>query len=116
MTMKLPPAQPRSRLAHEAAHWACEQRRFDDYHAAVFRAIFERGEDIGRIDVLTSLAAEGLNSESLRDALESRRFKRACSTTSEKQRRWWSEAPGIFRQSASGAYRGKTCRQIKEVN
>lgn len=73
MTMKLPPVQPRSRLAHEAAHWAREQGRFDDYHAAVFRAFFERGEDIR---LLTSLAAElRLNSESLRDALGSRQFE-----------------------------------------
>jgi predicted DsbA family dithiol-disulfide isomerase len=55
MTMKLPPVQPRSRLAHEAAHWAREQGRFDDYYAAVFRCFFERGE--GRVEVLTSLAA-----------------------------------------------------------
>jgi predicted DsbA family dithiol-disulfide isomerase len=76
MTMKLPPVQPRSRLAYEAAHWARQQGRFDDYHAAVFRAFFERGEDIGRVEVLTSLAAElGLNSESLRDALGSRQFE-----------------------------------------
>jgi predicted DsbA family dithiol-disulfide isomerase len=75
-TMKLPPVQPRSRLAHEAAHWAREQGRFDDYHAAVFRCFFERGEDIGRVEVLTSLAAElRLNSESLRDALGSRQFE-----------------------------------------
>jgi predicted DsbA family dithiol-disulfide isomerase len=53
--MKLPPVQPRSRLAHEAAHWAREQGRFDDYYAAVFRCFFERGE--GRVEVLTSLAA-----------------------------------------------------------
>ncbi len=39
--MKLPPVQPRSRLAHEAAQWAREQGRFDDYNAAVFRAFFE---------------------------------------------------------------------------
>jgi hypothetical protein len=38
--------QPRSRLAHQAAHWARGQGRFEDYNAAVFRAFFERGEDI----------------------------------------------------------------------
>jgi predicted DsbA family dithiol-disulfide isomerase len=76
MTMKLPPAQPRSRLAHEAAHWAHRQGRFDDYHAAIFRAFFERGADIGDAGVLTSLASElGLDSESLRHALESRELE-----------------------------------------
>lgn len=73
MTMKLPPVQPRSRLAHQAAQWARGQGRFDEYHAAIFRALFERGEDIGEIRVLISLASDlGLDSESLRQTLESR--------------------------------------------
>jgi predicted DsbA family dithiol-disulfide isomerase len=67
--------QPRSRLAHEAAHWARSEGRFDDYHAGVFRAFFERGEDIGDAGVLTSLATElGLSGASLRLALETREF------------------------------------------
>ena len=71
MTMRLPPLQPRSRLAHEAAHWARSKGRFDEYHAAVFRAFFERGENIGEIDVLASLAtALELDELSLRQALE----------------------------------------------
>jgi predicted DsbA family dithiol-disulfide isomerase len=77
MPIKLPSVQPRSRPAHEAAHWAGEQGRFEDYNAAVFRAFFERGEDIGQIDVLTSLASGlALDSVSLREALVSRRFER----------------------------------------
>lgn len=77
MEMRLPPVQPRSRLAHAAAHWARTQGRFDDYNAAVFRAFFERGEDIGRIDVLAALAAAlQLDEASLRAALESRTFEK----------------------------------------
>ncbi|MBA2564102.1 MAG: DsbA family protein [Gemmatimonadetes bacterium] len=73
ITMRLPPVQPRSRLAHEAAHWARGQGRFEDYNAALFRAFFERGEDIGATGVLTSLAEEsGLESAPLRRALETR--------------------------------------------
>ena len=76
--MKLPPMQPRSRLAHEAAHWARSQGRFDVYHEAIFRAFFERGENIGEIEVLTSLAsALGLEAESLRQALEGRQFEKS---------------------------------------
>jgi predicted DsbA family dithiol-disulfide isomerase len=76
VTMRLPPLQPRSRLAHEAAHWARARGRFDDYSAAVFRAFFERGEDIGAPAVLTSLAtALGLDGASLARALESREFE-----------------------------------------
>ncbi len=76
ITMKLPPVQPRTRLAHEAAHWALTQGRFDDYHAEMFRAFFERGEDIGDVDVLALLALElGLDAGSLRSALQTREFK-----------------------------------------
>lgn len=73
--VKLPPVQPRSRLAHEAARWARSQGHFDDYNAALFRAFFERGEDIGEREVLTSLATElGLGGESLLHALEHHEF------------------------------------------
>ncbi len=77
ITMRLPPVQPRSRLAHEAAQWAREANRFDDYNAAIFRAFFERGEDIGSVDVLVRLAAD-LNFDEatlLRRALERREFE-----------------------------------------
>lgn len=78
MTMKLPPLQPRSRMAHEAAHWARTEGRFDDYHEAIFRAFFERGENIGDIRVLTSLAAGlGLDADSLRAALEKDEFEKS---------------------------------------
>jgi predicted DsbA family dithiol-disulfide isomerase len=70
MIMKLPPVQPRSRLAHEAAHWARTQNRFEDFNAEIFRAFFERGENIGEIEVLVSLASKlNLETHSLRRAL-----------------------------------------------
>jgi predicted DsbA family dithiol-disulfide isomerase len=73
--MKLPPMQPRSRLAHEAAHWARSHGRFDDYHGEMFCAFFERGDDIGDIDVLISLALElGMDSGALRQALVTHEF------------------------------------------
>jgi predicted DsbA family dithiol-disulfide isomerase len=76
MTMKLPPLQPRSRRAHEAAHWARAQGRFDEYHAAIFRAFFEGGEDIGDAAVLVSLATTlGLDGPSLRHALDTGQFE-----------------------------------------
>ena len=76
--MTLPPLQPRSRLAHQAAHWARGQGRFEDYNAAVFRAFFERGEDIGDMGILAGLAAElGLEGDALRQALERREFEQS---------------------------------------
>jgi len=76
VTMRLPPVQPRSRRAHEAAKWAKTQKQFDAYNEAVFRAFFERGEDIGNIDVLVQLASGlDLDESSLRAALESKQFE-----------------------------------------
>lgn len=75
VTMRFPPVKPRTRLAHEAAHWARAQGRFEDYHDKIFRAFFERGEDIGEADVLIALAARlELDSQSLRQALISHEF------------------------------------------
>ena len=76
ITMRLPPIQPRSRRAHEAAKWAQTESKFDAYNEAVFRAFFERGEDIGNIDLLTKLAHNlGLDESSLRMAIESKEFE-----------------------------------------
>jgi predicted DsbA family dithiol-disulfide isomerase len=69
--IKLPPIQPRSRRAHEAAHWARRHGKFREYNDAVFRAFFQRGEDIGNTDVLTRLGSDiGLPGDDLRQALE----------------------------------------------
>ena len=74
--MRLPPVQPRSRRAHEAAHWARAQGHFGEYHAAVFRAFFERGEDIGDVGVLVGLAKElRLDGEALRVAIDGREYE-----------------------------------------
>ena len=78
VVMKLPPVQPRSRLAHEAAHWARTQGKFEAMNAAIFRAFFERGENIGEIEVLVSLASKlDLEIDSLRRALKSREFEKS---------------------------------------
>jgi predicted DsbA family dithiol-disulfide isomerase len=78
VTMKLPPVQPRTRLTHEAAHWARSRGRFDDYHNEIFRAFFERGEDIGDADVLVALAIElGLESGALHQALKTHEFEKS---------------------------------------
>ena len=76
ITMKLPPVQPRSRLAHEAAQWARMQGEFEAMNAEIFRAFFERGENIGETEVLISLAAKlDLEIDSLRQALEDKKFE-----------------------------------------
>ncbi len=74
--MTLPPVQPRTRRTHEAAHWARSIGRFDEYHSAILAAFFERGENIGEVDVLVALAdALGMPGAELRAALVSRAFE-----------------------------------------
>ena len=76
MTMKLPPVQPRSRLAHEAAQWAGSQERFEEMNAEIFRAFFERGENIGETEILLALASKlNLKTELLQQALHNRDFE-----------------------------------------
>jgi len=76
VTMRLPPIQPRSRRAHEAAKWAQTQNQFDAYNEALFRAFFERGEDISDVDVLRKLARDlDLDDSSLHAALETRQLE-----------------------------------------
>ena len=71
LDIKLPPVQPRSRRAHEAAHWARRHGKFREYNDALFRAFFQRGDDIGNTDVLIRLAADmGLQADELRRALD----------------------------------------------
>ncbi len=76
MRLALPPVQPRSRLALEAAEFAREQGKFDDLHAAIFRAFFEDGRDIGAIKTLLELGEDcGLERSSLEKALTTGEFR-----------------------------------------
>jgi predicted DsbA family dithiol-disulfide isomerase len=75
MTLRLPPVQPRSRKAMEAAEYARIQGKFDAMHEALFRAFFEEGRDIGQTPVLLAIAeSAGLPIEPLRDALENSHY------------------------------------------
>src|ERR671938_233197 len=55
MTLKLPPVQPRSRKAFEAAEHARDRGRFDEMHEALFRAFFQGGRDLADIAVLEDI-------------------------------------------------------------
>lgn len=68
--LNVPPVWPRTRKAHELAMFAREQGRFPATHTALYRAFFAEGRDIGRIDVLTEIAAElGLDADAAHVAL-----------------------------------------------
>lgn len=71
----MPPIQPRSRLAHAAVKWAATYERQDELHLVIFRAFFEHGLDIGKIEVLIKLAADlGLDPEALNVSLVNHEF------------------------------------------
>ena len=75
MVLRLPPVQPRSRKAFEAAEFARFKGRFDPMHRALFQAFFEDGRDLADRDVLLDIArAVGLGERELSEALESGRF------------------------------------------
>jgi predicted DsbA family dithiol-disulfide isomerase len=65
-TMKLPPVQPRTRLAHALAIWAADNGEFNAFNTAVFKTFFQDGLDIGRLEILFQIVASiGLNSKEL---------------------------------------------------
>jgi predicted DsbA family dithiol-disulfide isomerase len=75
MTLRLPPVQPRSRKALEAAELAREEGRYEEMHHALFRAFFEEGRDIGDPEVLVEVGkSAGLDGQALRAALEEGRY------------------------------------------
>lgn len=75
MTLKLPPVQPRSRKAHEAAEFARESGLLDEMNQALFKAFFEEGRDLADIDVLLDIGQSvDLDADGLREALESNRY------------------------------------------
>lgn len=69
--MQYPRFMTRTRKAHEAVAWARERGADRTLHEAVFRAYWQEGRDIGRIDVLMQLAGElGLDAMGLKVALD----------------------------------------------
>jgi predicted DsbA family dithiol-disulfide isomerase len=54
--MKQPPVQPRTRMAHAAAKWAAENGRFETFNIALFKAFFQDGLDIGKLEILAQIA------------------------------------------------------------
>jgi predicted DsbA family dithiol-disulfide isomerase len=67
-----------SRLAQELGKWAEELGKGKEFHAAVFKAYFADGKNIGKIPVLADLAGSlGLSPGEAKEVLETRAFKEA---------------------------------------
>lgn len=82
MKLRLPPVQPRSRKALEAAEYARIEGRFDEMHEALFRAFFEDGKDIGDTELLLEVGASaGLDRKGLRPCSRRGATRRKSSPT-----------------------------------
>jgi predicted DsbA family dithiol-disulfide isomerase len=67
--------QPYTRLAFEGLEFAKDHGSANEYNSGVMRAFFQRSEDIGDAEVLTSIASEaGLQPEAFHSALEQRMY------------------------------------------
>ena len=78
VSIKLPAVspQPHTRLAFEGYQYAKERGKAGEYNERVFRAFFQEGQDIGKVEVLAKLAEElGLDAEELGEALRSGKYR-----------------------------------------
>lgn len=76
MTLTLPPVQPRSRKAFEAAEFARQKGKFSEMNEALFNAFFVEGKNIGDLRVLLEIGGSlGLNPIELLGSLESRQYE-----------------------------------------
>lgn len=75
MVLRLPPVQPRSRRALEAAEYARAKGHFDEMHVAIFKAFFEEGRNVNEIPVLLDIAGSlGLNASDLLGSLQTKQY------------------------------------------
>jgi predicted DsbA family dithiol-disulfide isomerase len=89
--MKRPPLIPNTRKAHEATEFAKDAGRLLPFHRAVFRAYWEREENIGDVDILCRVAEEcGIDAGRLREALSDGRY-----TSQIEEQIAWARAAGV---------------------
>lgn len=75
LTLRIPAVIANSHRALEAAEFAREHGGFEAYHAALFRAYFEQGRDIGDAETLCEVAREaGVDDQGLRQALSDEQY------------------------------------------
>jgi predicted DsbA family dithiol-disulfide isomerase len=87
--MIAPPVVANTFKAHEATEFAADNGRLRPFHRAVFEAYWERGENIGQVDVLCRIAADcDLDAAALREALAEGRY----ASRVEEQMAWARDA------------------------
>ena len=70
--------QPYSHLAFEGYQHALEHGKANEYNFRIFEAFFQEEQDIGKVDVLSQLAADvGLGPDSFQRDLKTRKYQEA---------------------------------------
>ena len=86
-----------SRRAQELGKWAETQGQGDAFHNAIFRAYFEKGQNIAQMEVLKSIAANlGLNSVTCENVLIQDYYKDAVDRDWQRARRMGITAVPTF--------------------
>ena len=79
VNMKLPDVSPHpyTDLAFQGFHYAKEFGKEKEYNDRVYKAFYQEDQNIGKIDILTKLAAEvGLDEMEFRKVLETRKYEK----------------------------------------
>ena len=102
--IRFPPRPVRTRKAHEAAAFARSRGRSGAMSAAIYRAYFVDGRDIGRIDVLVAIGVEvGLDPGELKVELDVDRWtEQVAADEAEAARLGVTAVPAYGVQAADG--------------
>lgn len=97
LDLRMPPIQPRSRKAFEAAEFARQKGKFDEMHEALFKAFFVDGKNIGDARTLLEIGGSiGLDPLQLLGSLEARQYESQVLTDQKLAKRLGIQAvPGI---------------------
>ena len=87
LKLKRSPIVPCSRPALEAAEFAKEQGKFDQFHLGIFKAYWEEGRNIGLRSVLRGVAEGcGLDGDQLECCLDEGRYTETIDSQNEEAR------------------------------
>lgn len=101
-----PPLVPWTRKAHELVLHAASKGLGEEAHRAVFEAVFERGQDVGRVDALVALGAGlGLDAMETKVVLDVDRYaEQVAAARARAARAGIAEPPAVV--SAHGTLQG----------
>ena len=101
VTLVEPRILPWTRKAHELVAHAQANGMGPQAHRAVFQALFDRGDDIGRVDVLVEVARSlGLDAQEAKVVLDVDRFSAEVATQATRsQEAGVSEIPALVQQA-----------------